>query len=549
MSKNNSKKQKNNNNNNKNNIQNYNSITPKNKEIDIPSFNNDSQYNYNNFYEICKIKNICDFEIKNIELFEKELFDHLNIVPFYLYVWKKLESTNVSYLKFHDITPYNFDINQYKKLYCYNSIFSVEKIGNGSRYGLIFEKFVAAYKHRQWKTDDIKLDEKKQKETQKELVEKVKKENCWICVIYQNYDKDKIRISKFINNSKYNKKFKTCPVKKNSLDFYPIYEFGKKKLLRYGIIMNDILESGFIQKFVDLSVLHLQKEMDDIEGITTPMTFIGQPYTPFCIHREDCALCSISYMYYGETKIWYIIEEKYIEQLKLLISKFMNVSKKTHICEDIINHKIFFFTIEYLHKNNIRYKKIEQNVGDCIILNSNTLHFGYNCGLNVSVAVNFLPLIGNILNKVFEANSLRNIIKIQDNCSHCSDELNRKNNRSLVVNFKWFIIKKKILNINCAINIKYFLNKNVKYLPKEIRRNHYITMKHDNKMYIGKILDYFPLKIKSKNYYKQILKIDVIMHGNVETILIDDDDISNIMDKNMFSRLVIKNKINIPKNF
>lgn len=294
----------------------------------------------------------------------------------------------------------------------------------------------------------------------------------------------------------------------------------KKGYLRYGILEYDIISNGFIQKFVDYSLLYIEKQKRDTPGITKPFTYIGQKFTPFLLHREDIALCSISYLYYGEPKIWYVIDAKYYSHVQTVFDTFINT--KNYLCPDNINHKLYLPTEKILQESNIKFTKVIQNVGDCIILNSNVLHFGYNCGLNFSVAVNFLPPIKYIIDFVFKSNTLRHIIKIQDKCNICSDQLNDKNDQFYVFNIDWKYYTEKINENEFPPHIKNFFNNKMVYYPIKFRKFDYIIIQFDDNKYIAKIIDYLVQFNSDKNCYNQLLKVNVIIFELIKTIFISE---------------------------
>ena len=48
----------------------------------------------------------------------------------------------------------------------------------------------------------------------------------------------------------------------------------------------------------------LQWTLADMEGVTSPMVYVGAPLAAFAWHVEDHSLASINFSHCGSTKIW-----------------------------------------------------------------------------------------------------------------------------------------------------------------------------------------------------------------------------------------------------
>ena len=50
----------------------------------------------------------------------------------------------------------------------------------------------------------------------------------------------------------------------------------------------------------------LDMHPDTFSGVMTPMVFVGFPHSCFCVHTEDAAPWSSSYLHFGTPKLWYV---------------------------------------------------------------------------------------------------------------------------------------------------------------------------------------------------------------------------------------------------
>lgn len=100
---------------------------------------------------------------------------------------------------------------------------------------------------------------------------------------------------------------------------------------------------------------------------------------------------AINYLHEGSPKIWIIIKpsstKKFVKIIRKIYSKF-DASFST--CENPLKHKTYMTDLAFLDEHNIEYDVVTQEAGTYMILWPNVYHSGYNMGLNISEAKNFL---------------------------------------------------------------------------------------------------------------------------------------------------------------
>lgn len=87
---------------------------------------------------------------------------------------------------------------------------------------------------------------------------------------------------------------KTCALRK---------KMGKALIYGAGI---DVGKEIAITEDFSLSTLGTILDMhpDSYPGVMKPQFFVGFPHSCFCLHTEDAALWSASYLYFGAIKLW-----------------------------------------------------------------------------------------------------------------------------------------------------------------------------------------------------------------------------------------------------
>ena len=122
-----------------------------------------------------------------------------------------------------------------------------------------------------------------------------------------------------------------------------------------------------------------------VEGVNTPMWYIGGPGSLTSLHVEDGDFASINILLQGESKIWGIIDQKQFPRLAEKVKEHVNDEKECHLFHKpgyIIHHSL-------LKEWNIDMENFIQEVGDLVYISEATLHFVVNTGLNMAEAINY----------------------------------------------------------------------------------------------------------------------------------------------------------------
>ncbi|XP_052131332.1 lysine-specific demethylase 4-like [Frankliniella occidentalis] len=123
-------------------------------------------------------------------------------------------------------------------------------------------------------------------------------------------------------------------------------------------------------------------------GLQTPDFYIGEEHSCFAGHTEDGALYAANYLHLGFPKIWITIPPEYCEKVRDSLQSLKMDLVHTS-CMNSLNHKYYVFTLKFLDDLNVKYHITVQHVGQLIILEPHTIHWGFNCGPNIAEAVNF----------------------------------------------------------------------------------------------------------------------------------------------------------------
>lgn len=119
-----------------------------------------------------------------------------------------------------------------------------------------------------------------------------------------------------------------------------------------------------------------------VEGVVDSYLYISQPRSFFPWHCEDHNYYSVSYLHFGEKKIWYSIAQWDAE-------RFENMFQSGFNCKSYMRHKHIIADPEYLRRNKIPVYKAEQGQGEIIITFPRGYHCGFSNGLNCTEATNF----------------------------------------------------------------------------------------------------------------------------------------------------------------
>lgn len=125
-------------------------------------------------------------------------------------------------------------------------------------------------------------------------------------------------------------------------------------------------------------------------GISTPSGYVGTAGSTFALRTEDEDFGSVSQLVFGHNRVFFVSPPSEYP-------KIINLSKRLFRkggseCSNPTRHNTLFIPIEILRANHIAFTRIEQSAGDAIVLAPRAFYFGYNKGINLALAVNFLAL-------------------------------------------------------------------------------------------------------------------------------------------------------------
>ena len=152
-------------------------------------------------------------------------------------------------------------------------------------------------------------------------------------------------------------------------------------------ITKDMVSDGDIWSM--FNNLGLEK-LGDVSGVSSPWGYAGTRGSTFPVHMEDSNLGSVNYLLDGKPKIWFVVHpadrDKFVFGLKKLYPKEYKKCSQYH------RHKNLFVNPVKVQKElDIAVFRIEQLPGDLVVTWPGTFHWGYNSGLNASMAVNYCP--------------------------------------------------------------------------------------------------------------------------------------------------------------
>ena len=93
----------------------------------------------------------------------------------------------------------------------------------------------------------------------------------------------------------------------------------------------------------------------------------------------------------GMPKIWYLIHPDNREKLENKLRQSYPVDYKT--CNRFQSHKIIFLDPRVVVSWNIPVFRIIQKAGDIVVTWPGSYHWGWNMGVNTSMAINYRPKV------------------------------------------------------------------------------------------------------------------------------------------------------------
>ena len=126
------------------------------------------------------------------------------------------------------------------------------------------------------------------------------------------------------------------------------------------------------------------------QGVTNSFCYLGTHGTCFPLHTEDMDLGAVNYLHWGKPKVWYVVALCDAEKMENKICDILEKSGNLKVrCENIMRHKDYLVTPEFLSKHNIKFTVYHQNAGEFMITFPRGYHQGFNLGLNFAEATNY----------------------------------------------------------------------------------------------------------------------------------------------------------------
>ncbi|XP_034244640.1 uncharacterized protein LOC117647170 isoform X2 [Thrips palmi] len=123
-------------------------------------------------------------------------------------------------------------------------------------------------------------------------------------------------------------------------------------------------------------------------GVSYPKLYLGGVHSFIPLHIEDLSLWSFNFLLHGYPKLWMIIPPTSVSRLTDALQMRGELGYVSW-CRNILNHKFFLPTLQFLKEENIPFELVIQYAGEGIVLLPNCAHAGWNLGTNLSEACNF----------------------------------------------------------------------------------------------------------------------------------------------------------------
>ena len=136
------------------------------------------------------------------------------------------------------------------------------------------------------------------------------------------------------------------------------------------------------------SVLKHLPGAENIEGVSRPWMYLGNPLSTFCWHTEDQFLCSINCLHEGASKVWYTVpgseRERLEEAMRVLLPDLHERNKDLHHQLVTMVDPITLCSPPF----RIRIGRVVQRQGEFVVTFPGAYHAGFNTGTNLAEAVN-----------------------------------------------------------------------------------------------------------------------------------------------------------------
>ncbi|CDF32854.1 unnamed protein product [Chondrus crispus] len=127
----------------------------------------------------------------------------------------------------------------------------------------------------------------------------------------------------------------------------------------------------------------LLRHMPHMPGVNHSMFYFVHMFMRFCWHTEDAFLNSVSYLRRGSAdNIWYAIPLKYVGAFETYAAENPS-AQRSLMCKTTI------FDLRELKSRGIECHRIRHKPGSFVLTAPRAYHAGFNCGFNITEAVNF----------------------------------------------------------------------------------------------------------------------------------------------------------------
>ena len=131
------------------------------------------------------------------------------------------------------------------------------------------------------------------------------------------------------------------------------------------------------------------RNVEEMPGINTSMHYIGEKDSYTALHEEDGGLSSLNLLKYGHPKLWLIIDYRWRAEVENNVVNYLKEKfPKKKFCDQMLEHKIYLLSPQFLNELGIPYSIVLQKSGDLFFIRAGTYHCVINMGNNVAKAVN-----------------------------------------------------------------------------------------------------------------------------------------------------------------
>ncbi|KAK8965837.1 putative lysine-specific demethylase ELF6 [Platanthera guangdongensis] len=129
---------------------------------------------------------------------------------------------------------------------------------------------------------------------------------------------------------------------------------------------------------------------DDVQGVTSPMVYIGMLFSWFAWHVEDHELHSMNFLHMGSPKTWYAVPQDHAATLEDIVRvKGYGESVDRLAAFTMLGEKTTLLSPEVLVASGIPCCRLVQRPGEFVVTFPRAYHVGFSHGFNCGEAANF----------------------------------------------------------------------------------------------------------------------------------------------------------------